>query len=742
MQDLRFYRPILRLIERGFSPYSKNIRAILILIIALVSIKHAGKKLLFLAVGALSLSLAVRRFVLEQGGLRNPYTLGIIALTVIILSIIAWFMVSRNLTHRLKLDYSFTAEKVLPFFNFLNIFIVYAIIGGKITMYSALAVFVSGVVIYYKGIFLKQMNYRGKEFIFWNLHHIPADKLLFPIEDADKLQKYKITLQDDTRNAIISPGDSSFFSKPIKVSGGDRLTFSIGLAEKVFSGDCRFEIYASSDRGHEEKIFSHHISPAAKTVDRAWKQFQVDLTPYNNKGLVLCFKTHLEGKRQRIEAYWEFPRIMHNKVMTPSLSSRKPEIENIIILVMDGVRSDLFQRLASIPEGIPNIDRFFSKNSMHFSQAITQNDWTVPAIVSMLSGRYAVSHQHFVSRPLSYHRPISSNLKWLPEILKEQGYLTYGFSDYCEINPAYGFARGFDSFYNGENLEEIDHGEEVSLHGLRFLRENEGQKKFLFLHYFSTHRPFKTRHPFRISKNPNFSNWFNAETIDSFKDTPYHKLNAEDKQAIIDSYSNSIAQTDRELSIIFDYLVARGEIDRSLVILTTDHGYPLFDRDSFSPKVTMLYDEIIRAPFLIRIPEGLLNIGPSKLIDSPIQANVDIFPTVLDVAGLDGGSSSDGQSLLKLAKGEAPFREHVISELYDTKSDTYMLSIRGERYKFMSSYNFDASRPFTFGTAKRREELLFDLSVDPCETKDISKEKKEVLWEYRKIEKEFSALHG
>ncbi len=179
-----------------------------------------------------------------------------------------------------------------------------------------------------------------------------------------------------------------------------------------------------------------------------------------------------------------------------------------------------------------------------------------------------------------------------------------------------------------------------------------------------------------------------------------------------------------------------------MVILTTDHGYQLFDRDGFSPKVTGLYDEIIRVPFFIRMPEKLLKDGSSKLVDGLIQANVDIFPTILDAVGLKESASSDGQSLLKLARGDIQPRKFVISELYDTKSDTYMLAIRGERRKLISIYNFDASKPFTFKTAKKTREMFFDLLTDPGEKKDISSENPEMLLEFRKAEQQFQDLHA
>jgi len=738
MHDLRFYQPIVKFVERALTIYSKNVRAIFIFIIIFVAGKNAGKYLLFLVTGALSLSLAVLKLIYEKGVLLDLHVSCAVFILVNIFIFAFWLIATFSITHHFKVEYSSVSKMLLPFFGLLNLFVFYVIIGGYAIFYSVLIIFILSALIYYISVFLKNVNYRGKEFIFWNLYPIPADELLFPIEDSGRLKKYKITLRDDTRNAILNPNDSGFFSKPIQVFGGDKLDFSIGLAEKVFSGICVFEIYVYVKGEPVKKIFSHHMSPAAKISDRTWKQFQIDLADYSNRELILCFKTHFKNKKQSIEAYWEFPKLTNDKKRKQVLSSKDSDIENIIILVMDAVRFDLFQRVASIQKGMPNIASFFSRNSICCNRAFTQNDWTVPAFASIFSGRYAAHHQHFVSRPMSYQRPISSGLKWLPKILQENGYLTYGFSDYCEINPAHGFARGFDSFFNGENTEEVDHGEKVSLHGLRFLRENEGLKKFLFLHYFSTHRPFKTRHPYRISANPYFSNWFNPESISYFMNTPYEMLNAEDKQAIVDIYCSSIAQVDRDLSIIFDYLVSKQQADRSLVILTSDHGYSLFDRNSFSPKVTALYEEIIHAPLFLKAPEDILKSESKKVVDDLVEANVDIFPTVLDVIGLKENAASDGYSLLKLVAGDMPSRKHVISELYDTKSNTYMLSIRGERYKLISTYNFDASKLFTFKTAKKKEELLFDLFMDPCEKIDISKEKNNILLEYRELEKRFS----
>jgi len=56
------------------------------------------------------------------------------------------------------------------------------------------------------------------------------------------------------------------------------------------------------------------------------------------------------------------------------------------------------------------------------------------------------------------------------------------------------------------------------------------------------------------------------------------------------------------------------------------------------------------------------------------------------------------------------------------------------------TYNFDASMPFTFKTAKKVKEAFFDLLNDPNEEKDISREQQDIFLEYREIEERFSGL--
>lgn len=742
MRDIKFFRKRIRYLERAFSPYRRNHLLILVFLEISSAIRDSGMSIIFLATGSVSFSFAVSRCFGESGVLSSAAAFVLISAPAMLLPPAAWAVLIFKTAHRHKLDYQSAARGLLPFFGLLNIFAPYALFGGPAVLPASALLFLLSAAVYHRAYFLKKMNYKGKEFILWHLYPVSADALDFPIEREDRCQKFKVTLQDDTRNALLALSGEDIVSGPVKISKGDLLAFSIGLAEKVFTGDCVFEVRVSVDRAPEEKIFWYCLQPSAKITDRGWKEFRIDLGRYDKKEAVFSFSACPVRGHGQVDAYWEFPRVMRRQVpsdsrISPPARRLKDPIENIVILLLDAARADLLRQALSVSSGMPGTTNFFSADSLICNQAISQNDWTIPAFISIFSGRYLSSHRHFASQtyPLCRHRPVSRDVPWLPEILRRQGYMTCAFSSYHEINPAYGFARGFDSFYNDDDFNVVDHGEKVSLHGLRFLKENKGRKKFLFLHYFTAHRPFLTRHPYRMSGNLNIAGKFNHEDINAFVAAPYEMMSERDRQVVMDVYTGALVQADHELSMIFDYLLASGEAARSLVMFISDHGYTIFDRNSFFPKANHLYDEVLRVPFFMRAP--VFNCGPTKQIGYPVEANVDVAPTILDAAGCGDVPAMDGQSLIRSERGEIPPRGHTVSELFNARHNMYMLALRGERHKLVSTYEIDSSKPFSFGAMNKKEDLLFDLSADSKEEKSIARESGGILLRYERLRDSF-----
>ena len=166
---------------------------------------------------------------------------------------------------------------------------------------------------------------------------------------------------------------------------------------------------------------------------------------------------------------------------------------------------------------------------------------------------------------------------------------------------------------------------------------------------------------------------------------------------------------DESTGRIVDALDAKGILDETFIIFTSDNGY-FYGEHALSVERRMPYEESIRAPFIIRYP-ALVNAGSQ--IDE-LVVSVDIAPTVLDVAGAPIGDHIQGRSLVPLLRGTAQdWRQSVFIEFYTYENpfpwllDMDYRAIRTSRYKYIHWMQHPD------------ENELYDLERDPYEMQNL-----------------------
>lgn len=202
----------------------------------------------------------------------------------------------------------------------------------------------------------------------------------------------------------------------------------------------------------------------------------------------------------------------------------------------------------------------------------------------------------------------------------------------------------------------------------------------------------------------------------------------------------SAAHMDRCVGVVLEALAASGLDQRTIIIYTTDHGI------AFPQMKCSLYDTGIGVSLILKYAGNPL---AGKAVDD-VVSQLDLFPTLCDLAGLPHPDWLQGYSLRPLLEGAAgEVRKEIFAEVNFHAVREPMRCIRTERYKLIRRYDEDehllpanmddgAAKEFMIsaGLLRRRldREMLFDLHLDPVERVNVVHEEK-----YRHVYADLSA---
>lgn len=249
---------------------------------------------------------------------------------------------------------------------------------------------------------------------------------------------------------------------------------------------------------------------------------------------------------------------------------------------------------------------------------------------------------------------------------------------------------------------------------VEYLSEPRQKPFFLWLGYFVTHSPFRFLIDFRQTFDPcDFSVPEVTQSDELEIPKVFHGLTNQDKQGIIAAYHTSVAYLDRNVGRILDALERTGQIDDTLIIFNSDHGYLLGEHGRFEKHCC--YEEAVRTALIMSLP-GVI---PSGKAEPSLVELIDVVPTLLELCGLTRPSNLQGRSLLPLLRDDTTkHREHVISVYPDNAE----IMVRTERWKLIyTAGNRRRMDGYANETAPTRPRArLFDLAQDPSEVHDVA----------------------
>lgn len=212
---------------------------------------------------------------------------------------------------------------------------------------------------------------------------------------------------------------------------------------------------------------------------------------------------------------------------------------------------------------------------------------------------------------------------------------------------------------------------------------------------------------------------------DSFENKPFMQKNqlknwhAEDMDwkdwsKIVALYYGWISQTDEAIGRVIAKLKTLGIYDDTVIVFTADHG-DMCGSHKMPDKHYVLYDDIVRVPLIIK--------GFEKGECGDFVMNMDLCPSILDMAGIETEEKFDGFSMLPALRGNIDRykRDFVVSTFNGQQFGLYTLRmIRDKRYKYI--YN------------TQDVDELYDMEQDPCELNNLvgNKEYRGLISEMRK----------
>ena len=421
---------------------------------------------------------------------------------------------------------------------------------------------------------------------------------------------------------------------------------------------------------------------------------------------------------------------------TPACRQSDPPI-HIVLISADTLRADRLGAYgyATRPTS-PRLDAL-AEEALLFEVHIAAAPWTTPSHMSLLTGLTPTRHgvtggDRRLREALQGERPferLPDAVTTLAEALGAEGWATGAFTGGATLDPRIGFDQGFGEY--DTTMVKLDSAKVDRV--LSWIDAHDEGPFFLFWHTFEVHAPYvspkflddvlsATRaHALgeRLEHLPEKNGWKQVRAAKRVM----RNHDAYDLEVTRALYDGGVRSFDRWLGELVDGLKERGIWDRTLLVLTSDHGEQLGEEGRPAPYGDgfynvhghTLFEEMIRIPLIVKLPGS----APESLRIPEVTASIDVMPTILDIVGVPVPPEVQGRSLRPLWEGQAGWMAR--SALSESLSEgEEKKSLRADRYKYI--VDIDAATVVKEGRSHLPPDppaALYDLVEDPEERRDL-----------------------
>lgn len=417
---------------------------------------------------------------------------------------------------------------------------------------------------------------------------------------------------------------------------------------------------------------------------------------------------------------------------------------NIIFILVDDLRWDELGIAGHPFLKTPNIDRIGSEGAV-FRNAFMTTPLCSPSRASFLTGQYA--HRHGITDNVD--RSVASHkLLTFPLLLQQSGYTTAFIGKWHMGNddsPRPGFDRwvsfkGQGSYINPEINED---GKDVNARGyitdlltgyaVEFIKRRHDKPFLFYLAHKAIHPEVmqhgdgsvnladaerfipaeRHRNLFAGAKIPRRPSAMRSPAGKPALQRPINdlpplgaKTSTSDESVL--GRLRSVMAIEEGVGEILKALKETGQLDNTVIVFASDNGY-FYGEHGLSVERRLAYEESIRMPLLMRYPR-LIKAGT---ISDELALNIDVAPTLLELAGVASPVTADGRSLVPLLKGSgSEWRKSFLIEYYSDKvfpriRQMGYKAVRTQHWKYIHYVELDGM------------DELYDLRADPYEMRNV-----------------------
>ena len=356
----------------------------------------------------------------------------------------------------------------------------------------------------------------------------------------------------------------------------------------------------------------------------------------------------------------------------PALAAPAPGLDRVLLVSVDTLRPDFLGCYGGTKVPTPHIDSIAARG-VRFAEAAAPTPLTLPSHTSLLTGLDPPRHGHRDNSGATLPAAATT----LAEVLAAKGWQTGAFVAALPLDSRFGLDQGFavyDDAYGETRQGPADTAtperpaRAVVDAALAWLRPRRDQRWLAFVHFYDPHFPYQPP--------PHLRQRYGA--------TPY---------------AGEVASVDEQVGRLLAFLRDTGQTERTLVVLTSDHGESLGEHRELSHGI-FAYESTLRVPLLFAPFQPRTVRGRVRLVD--------VAPTVLDLLGLAFPGGVDGRSLRPQLAGAAPPAE---------APPAYF-----EALAMYLNLDWAPLRGYVAGRHKYvelPERELYDLAADPSESRNL-----------------------